>query len=59
MLYIVLPGNDESDISGMMIFRTDAEETRKIMEGDPSVKAAIFTYSIHSVLGFPGGSLAK
>lgn len=59
LLCIVLPGNDESEISGMMIFRTDVEETRRIMAEDPTVKAGIFTYDIHSVLGFPGDSLAK
>jgi len=58
-LCIVLPGNDESDIGGMMIFRTDVEETRKIMDEDPSVKAGIYAYDIHSVLGFPGDCLAK
>jgi hypothetical protein len=58
-LCIVLPGNDESGVSGMMIFRTNADETRKIMDEDPSVKAGIYAYDIHSVLGFPGDSLAK
>lgn len=58
-LCIVLPCNDESDISGLMIFRTDPKETREIMDEDPSVKAGIFTHDIHSVLSFPGDSLAK
>jgi hypothetical protein len=58
-LCIVLPGNDESGVSGMMIFWTDVEETRKIMDEDPSVKAGIYAYDIHSVLGFPGDSLAR
>jgi hypothetical protein len=60
ILCIVLPGNDdESIVSGIMIFRTDIEETRKIMADDPSVKAGIFTCDIHSFLGFPGDSLSK
>ncbi len=52
-LSIVGPGNDETDISGIMIFRTNQEETRKIMDEDPAVKAEILSYTIHSVLSFP------
>ena len=58
-LSIVGPCNDKTDISGIMIFRTNAEETRKIMNEDPAVKAGIFSYDLHSILSFPGDSLAR
>lgn len=46
-------------ISGLMIFRTDEDETRRIINGDPPVKGGIFNYEVHSVFGFPGNSLAE
>ena len=50
---------DESDVTGLSIFSADIEETRKIMDQDPAVKAGIFTYEIHSVEGFPGDALSR
>jgi len=47
----------ESDVSGLCIFSTDPEETRKIMDGDPAVMAGIFTYSVHLTRSFQGDSL--
>jgi hypothetical protein len=58
-LCIVCPATDEGDVSGLYIFRTDATETRKIMDEDPAVKAGIFRYFIHCVRSFPGDSLTK
>ena len=56
-LAIVCPVADESNFSGVCIFTTNLEETRKIMDGDPGVEAGIFTYEIHSTKTFPGGRL--
>ncbi len=58
-LCIVCPVRDESDISGIGIFSTNAEETRKIMDEDPAVKAGIFTYETHPTRSFPGDALAR
>ena len=57
VLAIVCPVVDESNLSGVCIFTTNSEETRKIMNGDPGVEAGIFTYEIHSTKTFPGGRL--
>lgn len=56
-LAIVCPVRDESDFSGLCIFTTNEEETRKIMDGDPGVQAGVFTYEIHPTRSFPGSQL--
>ena len=56
-LAIVCPVRDESDLSGVCIFNTNAEETKRIMDGDPGVQAGVFTYEIHSTRTFPGSML--
>lgn len=48
---------DESDVARICIFSTSVEEARRIMEGDPAVKAGIFVYDVHLVYSFPGDSL--
>jgi hypothetical protein len=57
MLRIVCPVRDESDVAGTLIFSTNMEETRKIMNEDPGVKAGIFVYEIHETRSFPGDAL--
>lgn len=57
VLAIVCPVVDESDVAGIGIFTTDVDETRKIMDEDPGVKAGVFVYELHPCLGFPGDSL--
>jgi len=59
ILNIVCPVADESDVAGFGIFSTNAEETRRIMDEDPAVKAGIFVYEIHSARSFPSDALAK
>ncbi|MBO0732115.1 MAG: hypothetical protein J2P57_22835, partial [Acidimicrobiaceae bacterium] len=50
---IVCPvGGDE--ISGIGIFSTDPDETRRIMSDDPGVRAGVFTFEVHVCRGFPG-----
>lgn len=56
-LLIVCPINDSTNVSGIGIFSTNADETDKIMQQDPGVKAGIFTYEIHQTRSFPGTSL--
>ncbi len=56
-LPIVCPVNDGSGLSGVGIFTTSVEETKKIMDEDPGVKAGVFTYEVHPCRGFPGSTL--
>lgn len=58
-LSIVCPVIDGTDVKGVGIFSTGEEETRKIMEDDPAVKAGIFTYEIHLCRSFPGDMLPE
>ncbi len=57
MLSIVCPVIDGSDVRGIGIFNTGVEETRKIMDEDPGVKAEIFVYELHACRSFPGDTL--
>ena len=59
VLPIVCPVSDGGEIAGMGIFTTSVDETKKIMDEDPGVRAGIFTYEIHSCRGFPGSALPK
>ncbi|MCU1468959.1 MAG: hypothetical protein JWQ39_108 [Glaciihabitans sp.] len=56
-LAIVCPVRDDSAVSGIGIFTTDAAETAAIMDGDPAVRAGIFHYAIHPTRTFAGDSL--
>jgi hypothetical protein len=57
VLSIVCPVSDGTTFHGLGIFNRNEEETKKIMEDDPGVKAGIFTYEIHPARSFPGDSL--
>jgi len=57
-LSIVCPVTIESDLSGIGIFNTSFEETRKIMDDDPGVLAGVFLYEVYPCRSFPGDSLA-
>ena len=59
LLSIVCPMTDDGDIAGIGIFNASVEETKKIMDDDPGVKAGIFVYEVHACRGFPGDSLPK
>ncbi len=59
VLSVVCPISDGSNVSGIGIFNTNVEETQKIMDEDPGVKAGVFIYEIHAGLGFPGDSLPQ
>lgn len=59
LLPIVCPISDGSDVSGIGIFNATLEETKKIMDEDPGVKAGVFVYEVHVCRGFPGSSLPE
>jgi hypothetical protein len=46
-------------VKGVGIFSTGKEETIRIMDEDPAVKAGIFTFEIHSCRSFPGDMLPE
>ncbi len=59
MLSIVCPVIDGSDVRGVGIFNASVEETKRIMDEDPGVKAEIFVYELHACRSFPGDCLPK
>jgi hypothetical protein len=56
-LSIVCPVNDGSDVTGIGIFDLGVAETAAIMDGDPGVRAGVFTYELHACRSFPGDAL--
>lgn len=58
LLSIVCPVPDESEVCGIGIFNTGLDETRKLMDDDPGVKAGVFVYEAHPCRSFPGDALA-
>lgn len=54
---IVLPVADGSEVCGVCVFNATAKEAAEIMEGDPGVRAGVFTYEVHPCAGFPGDAL--
>jgi hypothetical protein len=56
-LCIICPIRDDSDVSGIGVFTTSVEETRKIYDEDPGVKAGLFWYEVHQSRSFPGDAL--
>ncbi len=59
VLSIVCPVNDGSDVSGIGIFKTSPDETKKIMDEDSGVQSGTFVYELHPCRGFPGDALPK
>ncbi len=57
LLSIVGPVTDGGEIAGIGIFNASVEETRALMDGDPGVRAGIFTYEVHPCRSFPGDAL--
>ena len=57
-LLIVCPIRDESDVAGIGVFSTSVEETKKIYDEDPGVKAGIFAYEVHRSRSFLGDRLS-
>jgi hypothetical protein len=59
LLSIVCPVSDETDLKGIVIFNANQEQTKEIMNGDPSIMAGVLTFEVHSARSFPGDSLPK
>jgi len=59
VLCIVCMIRDASEVAGLEVFRTNLEETRRIMEEDVAVRGGVLTYEIHPVMSFPGDALAR
>jgi hypothetical protein len=57
LLSIVCAVDDDTEVNGIGIFDLDAKRTRDLMEVDPGVRAGIFDYEVHPVLGHPGDAL--
>lgn len=57
VLAVVCPVADDSEWAGIGIFDASAEETTRIMQDDPAVKAGVLSYEVHPVFSFPGDSL--
>jgi hypothetical protein len=58
-LSIVCPVSGGSELAGIGIFNASLDETKKIMDDDPAVKAKILVYDAYPCRGFPGDSLPK
>jgi hypothetical protein len=59
LLSIVCPVTAETGVAGLGIFNASAEETKKIMDGDPAVQAGVFVYEVHPCRSFPGDRLPE
>ena len=57
VLSIVCPITAETGVNGMRIFNASAEDTKNIMDGDPTVQAGVFVYEIHPCKSFRGDRL--
>jgi hypothetical protein len=56
LLPIVCPVASE-ELDGLCIFDLGTEETAKVMEGDPGVRAGVFVDEVYPRRSFPGDSL--
>lgn len=59
LLSIVCPVRSGDDLAGVGIFNASVEETRRIMDDDPGVKAGVFVYEVYPCRGFPGDRLPE
>jgi hypothetical protein len=58
LVNIIIALRDEWEIEGMDVFTAGVDETRRIMEEDPAVKAGVLTYETHPAVSFPGDALS-
>jgi hypothetical protein len=47
----------DSGIVGICVFDTTLDEARATMEGDPGVRAGLFTFAVYPWTSFPGDAL--
>ena len=59
ILSIVCPVAGGKELAGIGIFNASLEETKRIMDNDPAVKAGVLVYQAYSCIGFPGDSLPE
>ena len=53
-----IPVMDNTELAGIALYTlTDKEAVKSYAEGDPAVKAGVFTYEIWSCMGLQGDSL--
>jgi hypothetical protein len=57
LLSILCAVDDDTQVDGIGIFDLDVKRTRDLMDVDPGVRAGIFDYEVHTVLGHPGDAL--
>ena len=56
-LSIICPFPNSHGWAAVYIFDAPPDEVRRIMDSDPAVEEAIFSYEIHEGRGFPGDAL--
>jgi hypothetical protein len=54
---LVGPLDATDDPVGIYAFTTNRDETVRLMDDDPAVKAGLFTYTVHNWRSFPGDTL--
>lgn len=59
VMSIVGPVVTDNRIRGVCIFSCDSDEARRVLDGDPSIEAGIFTYELLEVFTFPGSTLPE
>jgi hypothetical protein len=57
LMPIVCPVRDETDLAGICVFVDGLADVRKIMDGDPAVRAGVLSYRAHPRQSFPGSAL--
>jgi hypothetical protein len=57
LLPIVCPIRDSSEYAGIGIFAASPDRVSEIMSEDPGIKAGVFTFEVHAIVGFPGSAL--
>lgn len=57
LLPVVCPIADGSAVTGIGIFDLSFEDTQRVMDGDPGVRAGLFTYELHPCWSIPGSTL--
>jgi hypothetical protein len=57
LMPLVCPVRDDSGWAGICIFTVQPARAGEIMSEDPGVKAGIFDYELHPIVGFPGSRL--
>lgn len=48
LLLVVCPISDGSETTGVGIFDLGVDDTRRVMDADPGVRAGFFTYELHA-----------